>query len=965
MSNKDSCGTNCGCAEEKTPKYWQDIEYKNVSPAEMQEFSDGEFDSFSVKKTRRNFLKIMGYSVSALPLTGCIKIPVRKALPYLNKQDTIIPGIANYYASTFGDVPVLVKTREGRPIKIEGNEKSMTAMGGTSAQAQASVLSLYDSQRFNGPAIEGKSVEWDEFDASLSQLMQEVSGEKVLVTPSLNSPSKIKLINELKQKLGFTHIAYDAYSRSGLAKANQITHGVYTQAEYDFEAANVVISLGADFLGTFGNSVANAKAFSARRNVSHPKGMNKHIHIEDHMSLTGSNADHRFTRSVADQRDILLGMLAAFGKYEHSAKAENQSVIKIIMSELGRHRGASLLLSGSNDPNVQVLVNALNAAFDNYGKTIFVGNKTYDVTANDEDMVSLVKRMSAGKVGAVFFADVNPVHTYPQSDILVKALEKVRLKVSFALSADETSNNCSFIAPTNHNYESWGDTMVSSTELSLTQPVIQPLFGTRMWTETLMKLAGIEGSYYEYVKSTWAGKFAWNQTLHDGVAQIYKSRPSSNAFNVNVKNYANKIKNSKDGSGMHIVTYQKYAIGSGEMANNPWLQELPDPITKATWDNYAMVSPSFAKDNKIKSGDVVEVSNGTYKVKLPAVVQPGVAANTVAIAVGYGRKVAGKVAKNLGVNAYPFVQIGETFQNAGSFGQVKRTGEFSQLARTQTYQYLGDRSRGDSERDLVRETTYDEYLKNPMAGNEKKFKLANVEIYPKHKQDGHQWAMAINLTSCTGCSTCIISCNAENNVPVVGKTEITRKRDMHWLRLDRYYRGDDNEPEVVHQPMLCQHCENAPCENVCPVLATVHSSDGLNQQIYNRCVGTRYCANNCPYKVRRFNWFNYDHSDDIERMVLNPDVSIRSRGVMEKCSMCIQRIQEGKLKAKRERRPLKDGDIKTACQTACPSGGIVFGDMNDPKSEISKYLADERKFVVLEELNVQPRVNYLTKVRNK
>lgn len=960
MSNleKESCGSGCGC-KPSTPDYWQDVENKVVSKAELMEFPEGEFDNFSVKKTRRNFLKIMGYSVSALPLTGCIKIPVRKALPYTYKQNTIIPGVANWYASAFNGLPVLLKTREGRPIKVEGNEKSSFGQGGANAQAQASVLSLYDTNRLREPSVEGNEVSWEQFDDSLKKLLSEARGRKVLITKSLRSPSELSLIKELSSKMGLEHIAFDAVSSTGEASANSETHGVYTLSEFDFEQADVVVSFGNDFLGAHRSDVANAKQFSKRRNPKHSRGMNKHIQVESNMSLTGSNADHRFTRSEQDQRDILLSLAAEFGDYSHMPKANNKEVVAKMINELKASRGNSLVLSGSNDKNIQILVNQINHSLGNYGKTIFVSEKSYEKLSNDQEIEQLIADMNSSKVGAVFFAGVDPVYALGESERLKSALGKVRVRVAMVESASSTSNTANFIAPTNHVYESWSDEMVSSTELAMVQPAIQPLFGTRMWTETLMSLGGVEGSFYDYMKNYWGNRIDWNQTLHDGVAQI-KSEKDSVSFKLgSINSIAKKVKNYQEGSGLQIIGFKNYAIGDGTMANNPWLQELPDPITKATWDNHALISPAYAKSEGLATGDIVEITSGKTKLKLPVIVQPGVAQNAVAIALGYGHSVGGKVSRNLGANAYSLVKfVNGSYQYSASFGTLKKVGTGAKIARTQTHQYMEGR-------DIVRETTFNAYKKNPKAGNDKVFKLANVDIYPAHKKDGHQWAMAINMSSCTGCSACIVSCNAENNVPVVGKTEIARKRDMHWLRLDRYYKGDDNEPEVVHQPMLCQHCENAPCENVCPVLATVHSADGINQQIYNRCVGTRYCANNCPYKVRRFNWFNYDRGEEVERMVLNPDISQRTRGIMEKCSFCIQRIQDGKLKAKRERRELQDGDIKVACQQSCPSNAIVFGDMMNPETEISKQLADERKYVVLEELNVQPRVNYLTKIRNK
>ena len=959
MSKQENgnCGTSCGC-DSQTDGYWQDVENKVLDPKVLsQEFTPDEFDSFSVKKTRRSFLKIMGYSVTALPLTGCIKIPVRKALPYLNKQNDIIPGVANWYASSFKGVPVLVKTREGRPIKIEGNDKSLSTFGGVEAQTQASVLSLYDSNRLRSAQVSGKDVEWDEFDKQLKSQLDSGAGDVYIVTPSLRSPSELSVINDFKNKFSAKHVAYDAISNCGITKANMITHGEHSLSEFDFEKANMIVSFDADFLGMWGSGVSNTKGYVKRRDAKHELGMNRHYQLESTMTLTGSNADYRFTKSVANQNDILLGLLSEISGHTHSVAAENKEVVKLLAKELLANMGKSIVLSGSNDVNNQVIVNKINSALNNYSSTVFVSESSDELLANDEKFESFVSDMSAGKVKAVLFVGVNPVYDYYDSAKITSALSKVTTKVSFAMSADETSDKCNFIATSNHTYESWGDEMSSYTEVSIVQPVIQPLFGTRMWTETLMSLTGTEGSYYNYLKKFWEGRgISWNTFVHDGVLSLGERKLVS--FNgVDVKGYAKKLSVANKGTGLNIVAFNKYGIGNGDMSNNPWLQELPNPVTKGTWDNYAMISPAFAKENSIKSGDMVEVSNGSHSVKIPAIVQPGTDKGTIAIALGYGRTVAGKVAKNLGGNAYPFVKFNGTFNYSGSFGTIKKTGVFKGLAQTQTHHSMEGR-------DIVRETTFAEYLKNPKAGNQVK-KPKIVHIYPEHKKDGHQWAMAANLSQCTGCSSCIISCSAENNVPVVGRKEVAMRREMHWLRIDRYYKGDENQPEVMHMPMLCQHCENAPCENVCPVLATVHSSDGLNQQIYNRCVGTRYCANNCPYKVRRFNWFNYDHSDEVEKMVLNPDVSVRSRGIMEKCSMCIGRIQEGKLQAKRERRELKDGDIKLACQQSCPGDGIVFGDMNDPNSEISKMLGDDRNYTVLEELNVRPRVSYLTKIRNK
>ena len=939
-----------------TSEYWQDVENKVLDKKFLsQEFSDDEFDSFSVKKNRRSFLKIMGFSVSALPLTGCIKIPVKKALPYLNKQDHTYPGVPNWYASTLEGVPVLVKTREGRPIKVEGNEKSESFAGGAGARQQASILSLYDSSRLREPTIGGKEESWETFDKKLANELAALSGDVVFVTPTLKSPTEVRLLKEIVGKFDGKHIAYDSVSSSAEADVNEKVFGTRNYAEYDFEKANVVVSIGSDFLGNRRDAVAHAKAYSKRRDVNHAQGMNKHFQVEERMSHTGSNADYRFTRSHADQKDILLGLLSALQGGGHTSSSDNKDVVAQLFLALSKNKGQSIVISDINEVEVQTVVAKINSLLGNFGETINVYNVNNIKVAKDSDFQSLLTDAKAGKVGAIFFLNVNPVYDFHNQKLLDEALRAVKVTVTTTVSPSETASRTKYVAPTNHALESWSDTVVRGNELSLTQPTIQPLFGTRMWTETLMSVFKVEGDFYGYMKRGW-GDFNWNKVLHDGVVKVESLATAQSAGSIDASSAVATLKKYKKGSGLNITTYIK-AVGNGDMANNPWLQEMPDPITKATWDNYAMVSPAYAKENDITLGDIVEIKVGDTSISLPAIVQPGTDKNTVAVALGYGRESGGKVAKKLGANAFPFVHFDGSFHYAHNYGTVKKTGKKGVVAQTQTHHSMEGR-------DIVREATFSEYLNNNKAGHPKP-KVKMVNIYPEHNKDGHQWAMSVNLSQCTGCSACIVSCNAENNIPVVGKQEVANRREMHWMRIDRYYKGDENQPEVMHQPMLCQHCENAPCENVCPVLATVHSSDGLNQQVYNRCVGTRYCANNCPYKVRRFNWFNYDRSDKIQKMALNPDVGVRTRGIMEKCSMCIQRIQEGKLTAKRERRALKDGDIKTACQQSCPSDAIVFGDMNDENSKISKYLGDERNYTVLTELNIRPRVSYLTKIRNK
>lgn len=973
------CGGGCG-SEAPTEEYWQDVHKKVLPPEELKaEFIDDAFDSFSIKKSRRSFLKIMGFSVSALPLTGCVKIPVTKAIPYLKKNDTVIPGLANWYATTFNNVPVLLKLRDGRPIKVEGNDLSKTTYGGADAQVQASVLSLYDSSRLRNPRANGKDLEWADFDRELSEALEKAKAsgkEIVVVTPTLTSPSQVSVINEFVKSMGgnATHVAYDAVSEYAVVKSAEVSFGSKGLPEYNFLNADLIVSFEADFLGTMRNNLKHSREYAKRRDLFSGKNkLNRHIQIESLMTMTGTNADSRYTKSQKEQREILVGihdLLAGKNTQGLSLSVENKELVLSLVSELKANKGKSLVLSSDSNVDTQVIVNKINDLLSNIGSTVEFYNSPFYKLGSDEDFQNFLKRANDGKVGAALIIGSNPAYDFSNLEILKTAFSKIETLVTFSGYEDETSKLSKFNAPDNHAFESWSDNVVCHNELSFTQPVIQPLFGTRMAMETLLTAMGKEANFHNYVQNTWntnfhskQNKFAtaqgsWDQALHDGVIELKDLAKSISKTASSAEASASKLVKLSYADGINLVLYQNVAMKDGKMANNPWLQELPDPVTKATWDNYVMVSPGFAKKNNLKEGDVLSITDGTYTVEAPTLSQPGMDDFTVGLALGYGRSVSGKVGTNLGANAFGFTRFENGAISYFRTGvKVNKTSKFRALAQTQTHHSIEGR-------DIVRESTLDKWLKNPNAGNEKKAHI--VDIYPKHDYSkGHQWAMAIDLNSCNGCSACIISCNAENNIPVVGRQEVINRREMHWMRIDRYYKGDEKNPETVHQPMLCQHCENAPCENVCPVMAIVHSSDGLNQQVYNRCVGTRYCANNCPYKVRRFNWFNYDHSDPFEKMVLNPDVVVRSRGVMEKCSLCIQRIQETKLQAKREGRELRDGEVKTACQQSCPSEAIIFGDKNDPNSKISKYINDARNFVVLGELNVVPRVSYLTKIRNK
>lgn len=953
--------------------YWQDVENKTQDAGILkEEFPEGTYTVGITEKSRRDFLKIMGFSFSVIPLaSSCKKITSQKVLPYLHKSDQVTPGVANWYATTMnvgGDhTPIIVKTREGRPIKIEGNILSPTTMGGTSGFAQASILSLYDSSRFHGPVKSGQSISWETFDKEVIEQLK--SSKKIaLILRDIHGPSMLAAVEAFKNYYKNVEvILYNPFGRSSQVKANDLSFGFLDELEYDLETAQLIVGINADFLGTMSQSVELTKQYAKRKDLSLSKQIIKHYQVESLMSLTGSNADKRVVISKDEEsyfiNNLLYSLQAKIGKtvlHVNQLSFNKQEEVNKLVTELLVYGGKSLVITNSYKTDDLVKVNAINVLLGSFGNTVFLSGKEYNRYENDEAFNQFVSDASKGDYDCVIFSDVNPVYNYFDTSMLQAALSKIKTKVSFTQSPDETSALCDYVGPDHFYLEKWDDFEIAKGVFSFSQPVIQPLFDSRHSMETLLAWSNQNQNYYEFMRSQWNSRlsqkvsgFSWDKAIHDGIV----GNKSNTKNNPHFKNPILSSSLNKLTNGLTLVAYQKVSMLKGELANNPWLQELPDPITKVTWDNYFQVSTKLAKSKNISTGDVVSIKVAGKLFTGPALVQPGVEENTIGIAFGYGRKVSGKVGKEVGVNAFEFTQfMNNAFVDFVTVESIDKTNKTYKLALTQTHHSMEGR-------DIVKETTLSEYIKDNKAGNHSHLKV--VSLWNEHKNDGHQWAMMIDLNKCTGCSGCVISCNAENNVPVVGKDEVYNRREMHWMRLDRYYKGDENNPEVVHQPMLCQHCENAPCETVCPVIATAHSSDGLNQQVYNRCVGTRYCANNCPYKVRRFNWFDYAHDDKYENMVLNPDIAVRTRGVMEKCSLCVQRIQEAKLVAKKEGRALKDGEIKLACQQSCSADAIVFGDINDPTSEISKKMIDPRNYKVLEELGVIPRVGYLTKVRNK
>lgn len=971
--------------KEQHKKYWRSIDELKSTPEFLESVQD-EFPAANKEAQneggvdRRDFLKLMGFGVAAVA-TACSRMPVKKSIPYLVQPDDIVPGKAYWYASVCAACPascgILVKTREGRPIKIEGNRESSVGQGGLCAAGQSSVLDLYDSSRLKSPTKSGKSLSWEDWQKETLGVLKKAKGIELVTSPVV-SPTTKALLQDFKSQYGAQHVIYEPASQSALIEAHEAGFGKRLVPHYQFHKAKTVVSLGADFLGTWISPVEFAKQYSQARKAEGAKTqMLQHFQFESRLSLTGSNADIRVPMKPSQQKmavlvlaDLVLRQLGQGGvaqvgmaKLGHLKKD-----IKKAVAALVANAGHSLVVSSLADLEVQKLILKVNRALGNYGQTLVVDRPSYQSAAVEQDFVDMIGRLKAGQSDVVVFVDVNPVYDFSGAKALNAALKKAKV-VTFAARSHETASASQYVGPLAHSLETWNDAEPVHGQYHLAQPTIRSIYGAKPWQETLLHWLGKKQDYLAAIKAHWQAQVYplqsrflifdafWRQSVHDGVAKVRKSALSLGRTNV-VPNTAKILKASQSRkSGLELEGFSSVALREGQDANNPWLQELPDPITKVTWENTANVSFKDAKVLGLKDGDVARVEVGGKAIELPVVVQPGQAVGSVSIALGYGHKKFGKVADGVGANVFPLL-------NGGNVKLVK-TGRFSKLAQTQIH-YLTEG------RPIVRDATLKDYKKNPAAGNPKTRDL--VMLWEQKTSSHNAWGMAIDLNACIGCSACSIGCQSENNVPVVGKEEVANQREMSWIRIDRYYKGDVNAPEVAFQPMMCQHCANAPCESVCPVLATVHSEDGLNQQVYNRCVGTRYCANNCPYKVRRFNWFDYAHNkefdyymnDNTGRLVLNPDIVVRSRGVMEKCSMCVQRIQEKKLEAKKAGKPLNSDDIQLACQQSCPSDAIVFGDLNDPKSRISQAVKkDKREYTVLGELNVKPAVHYLTKVRNK
>jgi len=1037
----------------RDPEFIQEAQKEMHDPSLLNTLGDEEIAS-EVESTRRDFLKYLGFGLGAATVAAGCEIPVKRAIPYVVKPDEIVPGIATYYASTYvkgGEYcPVLVKTREGRPIKIEGNSLSPITGGGTTARAQASVLDLYDVNRIQSPQVANDdgfaTSTWDDINKAIAGSMNSNATVRI-VSNTILSPSFKNLIGEFTAKYPNTKLVqYDPVSASALLDANQKTFGQRVVPNYQFGKADYVVSFNADFLGTWISPIEFSRDYISKRKIKSAKGatMSRHVQVESHMSMTGSNADNRILVKPSEQssavaflyNEVTGGSIGASGLTDRAKKA-----LRKVANQLLSHRGHSIIVSGNNNLGEQLLVNAINNDLGNYGNTITFDHASMQRQGSDADMASLVAEMNAGRVDVLIVNDANPIYDYFNGASFATGMAKVKNKIALSYRHSETSALCNIIAPINHGLESWGDAEAKKGQISLIQPTIHPLFDTKQAEEIFLAWTGsslmnAEQPYFEYLKQNWAGSLGSgfasadafvDGILHDGVVNVASSEAGASFSGFSSSEAASALIKPNTGDGLEISFQEPVSIGNGVHANNPWLQEMPDPVTRTTWGNYLAVPVEFDGVKKfigyegLIDGSMVNLTIGDKTITVPVVQQFGQMPGTVSLSLGYGVKNGGFASKGIGENVNDCLTVvGNSPQYFSTNVTLRKLGKKEkQFSCVQYHNTMGvtDEINGDTinvdeetlapgygnifsgfqgalvERSIIRRSNLNhlEEAVDHLVHEREHFEHLNSKtLYPYDEyveekyNEGHHWGLHVDLTSCTGCSACTVACMAENNVPVVGKQKVSIHQEMSWLRIDRYYFGDVENPNTVYQPLMCQHCDNAPCENVCPVNATNHSSEGLNQMTYNRCIGTRYCANNCPYKVRRFNWSDYTTADifpanqvkvngetlpygadNLTRMVLNPDVTVRSRGVIEKCSFCVQRIQEGKLTAKTEGRKLIDSDVRTACQTACPTGAITFGDTNNKRAEVSKKFASPLSYEVLEEVNVRSSVRYSMKITNR
>jgi molybdopterin-containing oxidoreductase family iron-sulfur binding subunit len=958
-------------AEKTGPEYWRSLEelagsdeFKEALHREFPKGASEWVDSVS----RRGFLKVMGASLGLAGMTGCVRLPLEPIVPYVRQPENVVPGRPMYYAtaSTLGGYasPLLVESHLGRPTKIEGNDRHPASLGGTDIFAQASILGLYDPDRSQTVMSMGDVRSWQSFLGAIrgplsAQKALEGAGIRIL-TPTISSPTLAdQLHNFLKIYPQAKWNVYEPVNRDNVLEGAKLAFGQPVETRYDLSQAEVIVSLDADFLGAgFPGNTRYIRDFAKRRNPD--ASMNRLYVVESTPSATGAKADHR------------LPMRASEFEAELAAQTAGSWPARLaeIGADLAAHPGAGIVIVGDHlPPAIHALAHAMNARLGNVGKTVFY---TDPVDANPvnqtESLKDLVADMNAGKVDLLIILGGNPVYDAPADLNFADALRngKVPLRVHHGLYQNETAELCQWHVNQAHELEAWGDARAYDGTVSIIQPLIAPLYNGKSALEFAALLSGqADAAGYDLTRAYWQRQHTgadfeqfWRKSLHEGWIEGMTFAPKS----VSAKPAAISSSGKADSHAIELNIRRDPTIHDGQFSNNGWLQELPKPMTKLTWDNAILIGPKMAKDHGISTEDVVELELNDKKITGPVWIQAGHPDNSVTITLGYGRKRAGRVGTAQGFDAYalrtstaPWIATGVS---------LRKTGETYKLASTQGMQSMDTPDGGH--RSLVHETTLEEYRKEPNFAQEEEPApgLTLYEPYP-YKSEDYAWGMTIDLNSCVGCNNCMVACQSENNIAVVGKEQVVIGRHMHWIRVDAYYQGDRDNPKAFFQPVPCMQCENAPCEVVCPVGATNHTTEGLNDMVYNRCVGTRYCSNNCPYKVRRFNFLLFqDWETPQYKMMRNPDVSVRSRGVMEKCTYCVQRINERRIDAEREDRKINDTELQTACQQSCPAGAIVFGNLNDPNSKVSQLKALPRNYSLLGELNTRPRTTYLAEVRN-
>ena len=979
--------------EETTgPEYWRSLE-ELAGSDEFQEMLHREFpkgasewlDDFS----RRGFLRTMGASLALAGLTGCTRMPITEIVPYVRQPENVVPGRPMFYATAFTlggyASPILVESHLFRPTKVEGNPQHPASLGGTDVYAQASILDLYDPDRAKDITYMGDIRSWNAFMEAVRgpmSVQKSIAGSGIrILTQTVSSPTLAAQIRSyLEANPQAKWHVYEPISRDNVVEGAKLAFGEPVETRYDLSKADVIVSLDADFLyAGFPGSARYTRDFAARRNPD--ANMNRLYVVESTPSSTGMKADHRFPMRAGDIdgftrvlvhslsisiADSDLTMASAFP----TLPSEQMKFAKIVAEDIGKHRGSCAIIPGDHQsPTVHAFAHAMNQTLGNVGKTVFY---TDPVDANpvnrNKSLHALTEDMRAGKVDLLLILGGNPAYDAPAELEFASALKSnaVNLKVFLGTHRNETAELCHWHVPEAHYLESWSDARAYDGTVSIIQPLIEPLYGGKSAHEIITVLAGQSGfTGHDLVQAYWQKQHAgadfdafWRKSLHDGWIEGTTSTPKS----VALKTPNLPPPDVEVASAVELNFRRDPSIYDGRFSNNGWLQELPKPLTKLTWDNPIMIGPAMAERLKLNFKDVAELEFNGKKVKGPVWIQAGHPDNSITVFLGYGRTRAGRVGTGTGFDVYPLRTSQAPWFADGA--QLRPTGDTYQLASTQGYQSM--ETPDGSERPLVQERSLEEYKKEPNFAKEGE-PPAELTLYKPfdYSKETYSWGMAIDLNACVGCNNCIVACQSENNIAVVGKEQTLKGRHMHWLRVDAYYNGPRENPKGFFQPVPCMQCEDAPCELVCPVQATIHSSEGLNDMVYNRCVGTRYCSNNCPYKVRRFNFLLFQDWETPQfKLMRNPDVTIRSRGVMEKCTYCVQRISERRIDAERADSTIKEGDLQTACQQSCPANAIVFGNLNDPNSQVNKWKAQPRNYSLLGELNTRPRTTYLAEVRN-